>query len=127
MARVLDARDRRLLDVILATWAVLWILVGVFVWHEVRGLRPLADTVAVAGRSLDDTAAALHAFSSVPLVGGSLRRVATDASRTAASARVSAREGRRSVDHLAILLGIAVPAVAILPIGLAYSLLRLRR
>ena len=124
---MLDARDRRLLDLIVATWAAIWILVGVVVWHEVRGLRPLADTVAVAGRSLDDTAAALHAFSSVPLVGGSLRRVAADASRTAASARVSAREGRRSVDHLAILLGIAVPAVAILPIGLAYSLLRLRR
>lgn len=124
---MLDARDRRLLDVILATWAATWILVGVFLWHEVRGLRPLADTVAVAGRSLDDTAAALRTFASVPLVGGSLGRVAEDASRTAASARVSAREGRRSVDRLAILLGVAVPAVAILPIGLAYALLRLRR
>ena len=124
---MLDARDRRLLDVILATWTAIWILVGVLVWHEVRGLRPLADTVAVAGRSLDDTAAALRTFSSVPLVGGSLGKVAADASRTAASARVSARDGRRSVDHLAILLGIAVPAVAILPIGLAYALLRLRR
>jgi hypothetical protein len=124
---VLDARDRRLLDVILATWAVLWIAVGVLVWHEVRGLRPLADTVGIAGRSLDDTAAAVRGFSSIPLVGGSLGRVARDASRTAASARVSAREGRRSVDRLAVLLGVAVPAVAILPIGLAYSLLRVRR
>jgi hypothetical protein len=125
--RVLDDRDRRLLDVILATWAVLWIAVGVLVWHEVRGLRPLADTVQVAGRSLDDTAAALRTFSAVPLVGRSLDRVAADASRTAASARESAREGRRSVNRLAVILGLAVPAVAILPIGLAYSLLRLRR
>jgi hypothetical protein len=124
---VLDARDRRLLDLILASWAVIWVLLGVLIWHEVRGLRPLADTVAVAGRSLDDTAAALRGFSSIPLVGGSLGHVADDASATAASARLSAREGRQSVDHLAILLGIAVPAVAILPIGLAYSLLRLRR
>jgi hypothetical protein len=124
---VLDARARRYLDVILATWAVLWVLVGVLVWHEVRGLRPLADTVAVAGRSLDDTAAALRGFSAIPLVGGSLGRVAADASKTAASARVSAREGRHSVDRLALILGIAVPAVAILPLGLAYSLLRLRR
>jgi hypothetical protein len=124
---VLDARARRYLDVILATWAVLWVLVGVLVWHEVRGLRPLSDTVAVAGRSLDDTAAALRGFSAIPLVGGSLSRVAADASRTAASARVSARDGRRSVDRLALILGIAVPAVAILPLGLAYSLLRLRR
>jgi hypothetical protein len=124
---MLDDRTRRLLDVILATWAALWILAGVLVWHEVRGLRPLADTVAVAGRSLDDTADALRGFSSLPLVGGNLRRVADDAARTAASARVSARQGRRSVDHLAVILGIAVPAIAVLPLGLAYALLRVRR
>jgi hypothetical protein len=124
---VLDVRDRRLLDVVLVAWTAIWILVGVLVWHEVRGLRPLADTVTVAGRSLDDTAAALRGFAAVPLVGGSLSRVADDASRTAASARLSAREGRRSVDRLAVILGLAVPAVAILPLGLAYSLLRRRR
>lgn len=124
---MLDAQTRRLLDLILLAWTALWILAGVAVWHEVRGLRPLADTVSVAGRSLDDTAAALRGFSSVPLVGDSLRRVARDASTTAASARVSAREGRRSVDRLALILGIAVPAIAILPIGLAYALIRLRR
>ena len=49
---MLAARDKRLLDVILATWVALWILAGVAVWHEVRGLRPLASTVAVAGQSL---------------------------------------------------------------------------
>jgi hypothetical protein len=124
---MLDDRTRRLLDVILATWAALWILAGVLVWHEVRGLRPLADTVAVAGCSLDDTADALRGFSSLPLVGGNLSRVADDAARTAASARVSARQGRRSVDHLAVILGIAVPAIAVLPLGLAYALLRVRR
>lgn len=123
---VLAARDRRLLDVILATWVALWILAGVAVWHEVRGLRPLAGTVAVAGRSLGDTAAALRGFAAVPLVGGSLGRIADDATATAASARLSAHEGRRSIDRLAIILGIAVPAVAILPIGLAYALVRFR-
>jgi hypothetical protein len=125
--RVLDAHTRRLLDVILVAWAAIWVLAGIFVWHEVRGLRPLANTVDVAGRSLGNTAAALHAFSDIPLVGGSLRRVADDAATTAASARVSARDGRRSVDRLAIILGIAVPAVAILPVSLAYALLRRRR
>jgi hypothetical protein len=124
---VLDARQRRFLDLILASWAAIWILAGVFVWHEVRGLRPLASTVAVAGRSLDDTAAAIRGFSSVPLVGGSLGRVADDASATAASARASARAGRDSVDRLAWILGVAVPAVAILPLALAYALLRTRR
>jgi hypothetical protein len=124
---VLDTPTRRLLDVILLAWTALWILAGVAVWHEVRGLRPLADTVLVAGHSLDDTAATLRGLSGLPLVGDRLRDVARDASRTAASAKVSSREGRRSVDHLAVILGITVPAVAILPIGLAYALLRVRR
>lgn len=124
---MLSARDRRLLDTILAAWVVVWILAGVLVWHEVRGLSPLADTVAVAGRSLDDTAAALRGFSNVPLVGTSLRRVAGDAHATAVSARQSARDGRHSVDRLAVILGIAVPAVAILPLALLYALVRRRR
>jgi hypothetical protein len=124
---MLDAQTRRLLDVILVCWVALWVLAGVAVWHEVRGLRPLADTVGVAGRSLDDTAGALRGFSSLPLVGHQLRDVAADASRTAASARVSSRQGRQSVDHLAVIMGIALPAVAILPLGLAYALLRVRR
>jgi hypothetical protein len=124
---VLDADTRRLVDVILVCWTALWILVGVAIWHEVRGLKPLADTVGVAGQSLDNTAAALRGLAGLPLVGGRMRDVARDASRTAASAKASAREGRRSVDHVAVILGIAVPAVAILPVGLAYALLRVRR
>jgi hypothetical protein len=112
--------------VFLIGWTLFWLLAGVLVWHEVRGLRPLADTVAVAGNSLDDTARVLRSVSNVPFVGDRLKRVANDASRTAASARVSAREGRRSVNRLALILGIAVPAVAILPLGAVYGLQRRR-
>jgi hypothetical protein len=118
--------DRRTLDAVFALWAAIWIALGVFVWHEVRGLRPLADTVAVAGQSLGDTAAALRTYSAIPLVGSSLRRVAADAAATAVSARASARDGRRSVDRLAIILGIAVPLVAIGPAGVAWILIRPR-
>ena len=124
---MLDRKTRRLLDVILVTWSAIWILVGVAVYREVHNLRSLADTVAVAGKSLDSTAGSLDAFSSLPFVGGRLGDVADDARRTARSARVSARQGRDSVDALALLLGIAVPAVAIGPLAIAYALLRVQR
>jgi hypothetical protein len=124
---VLDRRRQRLLDVILVTWSAIWILAGVAVYREVRDLRALADTVEVAGTSLDDTARSLDAFSSLPFVGGRLGSVAADARRTARSARVSARQGRDSVDSLALLLGIAVPAIAIGPLAIAYALLRVPR
>lgn len=123
---MLAIRDRRMLDWILVAWVAVWIGLGVFVWYEVRGLRPLATTVGLAGRSLGDTAAALRGFSAVPLVGGSLGRIADDATATAASARISARQSRNSIDRLAIILGIAVPAVAILPVGLGYAFVRFR-
>jgi hypothetical protein len=124
---VLDTTTKRLLDVILVAWSAIWILVGVAVYHEVRGLRTLAGTVAVAGRSLDDTADTLDAYSGVPFVGAGLETAARDARRTARSARVSARASRESIDDLARLLAIAVPAVAIGPLALAYALLRVRR
>jgi hypothetical protein len=124
---VLDARTKRYLDAILAAWCAIWILLGVAVHHEVRGLRSLADTVAVAGKSLDDTADTVDLFSRVPVVGGRAAAVADDARRTAASAQASARDARTSIDDLALLLGFAVSATAILPILLAYSVLRVRR
>ena len=124
---MLDATTRRLLDVILVSWTAVWILVSVAVYHEVRGLRSLADTVAVAGNSLRSTADTLDSFGGVPFVGGRAKDVARDARRTARSARASSREGRASVDRLAWLLGVAVPAVAVLPLALAYALLRVRR
>jgi hypothetical protein len=124
---VLDTPTKRLLDVILIAWSAIWILVGVLIYNEVRGLRTLSTTVAVAGRSLDQTADTLDAYASVPFVGGDLKDVARNAHRTARSARLSARASRDSVDDLARLLGIAVPAVAIGPLALAYALLRVRR
>jgi hypothetical protein len=124
---VLDARTKRYLDAILAAWCAIWILVGVAVHQEVRGLRSLADSVAVAGDSLDDTADTLDSFSTVPFVGTKAADVARDARRTARSAHASAREARTSVDNLALLLAFTVPAVAILPLLLAYLLLRVRR
>ncbi|HZU20253.1 MAG TPA: hypothetical protein VE982_03440 [Gaiellaceae bacterium] len=114
---------RRLLDAIVLAWTALWILAGVAVWHEVRGLRPMVDTLGVAGVTLGDTADVLRGVASVPLVGGSLRRVADDATRTALSAQASARRGRRSVDRLALLLGIALPAIAVVPPVAGYALL----
>jgi hypothetical protein len=117
---------RRTLDIAFAVWAAVWVAFGVLVWHEVRGLRPLANTVSVAGQSLGDTAAALRSYSAIPLVGSGLRRVADDAAATAVSARASAREGRRSVDRLAVILGIVVPLVALGPAAVAYALARPR-
>jgi hypothetical protein len=48
---MLDAQTKRYLDAIAASWCAIWILVGIAVAQEVRGLRSLSDSVEVAGTS----------------------------------------------------------------------------
>ena len=120
----LDPRTRTFLDVIVAVWCVLWLVVGYVVQREVLGLRKLSDTVVVAGRALDSTADQLDAYAGLPLVGERAHEAAKSARRAAKSARFSGRESRKSVTDVARWLWFAVSAIAILPILLVYGLIR---
>jgi hypothetical protein len=112
------------LDVIVAVWCALWLLIGYVIDREVLGLRKLSDTVVIAGQALNSTADQLETLSDVPFVGDRVKRTAAEARRTARSARFSGRESRRSVTHVAHWLWFAVSAIAVLPILLVYGLLR---
>jgi hypothetical protein len=120
----LDVRTRTFLDVVVVTWCVLWLVLGYVIGREVLGLRKLSDTVVVAGQALDSTAAQLHAFAGLPLVGTHAEQASKDAHRAAVSARFSGRESRQSITSVAHWLWFAVSAIAILPILLVYGLIR---
>jgi uncharacterized membrane protein YoaK (UPF0700 family) len=124
---MLDARDRRLLDVIAVVWTALWVLGGYTVYDQVLRLRELSDTVVVAGVQLQQSAKTLRTFRNLPFVGGDIEKVARNAESAARSAKRSGRESRDSVHDVAVLLGLAVGAVAIAPALLAWALLRFRR
>jgi hypothetical protein len=120
----LDRRTQISLDVVVAVWCVLWLLLGYVVNREVLGLRKLSDTVVVAGQALDRTSKQLESFSTLPFVGAEVSRTAKEVHRASVSARFSGRESRKSVTSVAHWLWFSVSAIAILPILLVYGLIR---
>ena len=116
--------DVRVLDAFAVCWTVLWILVGFLVFHEVRGLSSLSDTVVQTGRALDSTSSALAAVAGIPLVGGQVGQLARSAHDLARSAVASGESSRGDVRNLAILLWIAVAAAPTTPLLVLYGLVR---
>jgi hypothetical protein len=110
-----SARTIHRLDLVLALWAVLWIVFGVLIAHEIGTLRSLSDTVRKSGVAVRSTGNALAEVSSLPLVPGSVGRVASEAREAGRSAIISGRETHRTIDRLAVLLGIATGVLPTVP------------
>jgi hypothetical protein len=124
--RDLRTLDVRVLDAFAVVWTVLWILVGFLVFHEVRGLTSLSDTVVQTGRALGTTSSALGAVAGIPLVGDRVGELARSAHDLARSAVASGESSRGDVRNLAILLWVAVAAAPTTPLLVLYGLVRNR-
>jgi hypothetical protein len=111
-------------EIALGLWIALWVLMGYAVDRKVRGVAKLGDTVVLAGRSVGETATALHSIADVPFVGSNVRRLATSARRTAHSAVVNGGHARDDANQLATLLWITVAAAPSLPAIAAYGWFR---
>jgi hypothetical protein len=115
----------RLLDVAVVMWIAGWLVLALFVAHEVRDLRELSDTVVVAGVAVEDTGDLVDSLGSVPFVGGQVGQVAGRVREAGRSAQVSGRESRSSIDDLSILLALAIGLVPTLPLLGLYAPLRI--
>ncbi len=113
-------------DAAVAAWAVACLGLAVYTGVEVSHLNDIGDTLAVSGRALHATAQALERFSDVPLVGQNVGSLAKQISQTAASARASAASSRDAIDRVAILLGLAIFVIAVVPPVVAYLAVRRR-
>lgn len=119
-----DRRSIHVLDALALCWVFLWLGIGYFVYHEVRGLSSLSDTVVATGRALDTTASALGAASSIPVIGGQIAELARRAHEAARSAIANGEASRGDVRNLAVLLWIAIAAAPTAPLLVLYGLLR---
>ena len=116
-SRVASRRAQTLLDVLLLAWAALWVVAGIAVANQVRGLAEVSDTVAEVGRA---TTTVGETIRSLPLVGGSLGEPADDISAAGRDAVRSARSARQSADSLGTLLGLSIALIPSLPVLLLY-------
>jgi hypothetical protein len=121
----LSARGMRRLDFALAIWAAFWIAVAAYTAYEVAALRTLSHTVVKAGAATESTGHALAAVGHLPFVGGQISQLAAQAVAAGASARESGASTGATIDHLAVLLGIAIALIPTVPLLGLYVPLRL--
>lgn len=136
----------RVVDAGLVLWSILWLAAGAYVYTSVKQLEDYGDTVVTASVGLQQASDGLvragtglretgDALGRVPFVGGTLdapvRRTADDVDRiavtvrrTARQARVSGEQTRDGATEAAVILGIAVAVVPIVPFAVLYLLLR---
>jgi hypothetical protein len=119
-----DRRSIHLLDALAVVWVCLWVGIGYLVYHEVRGLSSLSNTVVSTGRALEATASALGAVSSIPVIGGQAGELARRAHEAARSAIANGNASRGDIRNLAVLLWIAIAAAPTKPLLVLYGLLR---
>jgi hypothetical protein len=116
---------RVLLDLALLLWVAVWIVVGLWVGREVKGLTDLSRTVIAAGLALEEAGGALQTLDDLPFVGEDVSGVGERTERAGESARLSGRSSRESIESLSVLLGVSIAVAPTLPLLLLYVPMRL--
>ncbi|MDP9342508.1 MAG: hypothetical protein M3Q23_10545 [Actinomycetota bacterium] len=117
----------RLIDAALIAWTVVWVVVGVMVARDVRGLTQLSDTVVAGGQVLRATGSELGALSSIPFVGDQIGSVGHQVNDAADQAIASGRDSAGRVRSLSVLLGFAIALIPTVPLIALYTPLRVAR
>jgi hypothetical protein len=121
----LRAVTRRYLpDIALVLWAAVWAALAVAVFHEVRGLRDVSNTLVQTGHAVDRTGRALEALGDVPIFGERIRGYATEVRQAGRSAERSGRSSKDHIESLAVLLAVVIGLVPTVPVFALYIPLR---
>jgi len=115
------------LDIVLVVWIAGWVVLGLWVGREVRGLTQLSDTVQTAGVTLDQAGRQLDTLKGLPFVGNRIHEVGQQLGQAAASAIQSGKSSRGHIESLSVLLAVAVGAAPTLPLLALFVPLRRAR
>jgi hypothetical protein len=116
--------QRRSVEVGVALWVALWLVVGVWTGVEVWQLSQLTQTVADSGRALDEAGMALQSLSSIPVVGGEAADLGTQVRQNGVDIVASAADAQGSFRRLAVLLGVTIAFVPTVPVVAMHRVLR---
>ena len=128
-----EVRSARLLEMTadLATWAwvALWATIGWWIFAAIAGYAEAGRVLASGGTQLETAGVDIGtALAGIPIVGGSIRDLATNALRTAGQPLISVGSALEGLILLiARLLAILVVAVALVPWLTRYVPWRARR
>lgn len=114
-----------LLDLVVVAWVVL----GIAISGQMRGLRQLSGTATKVGVAVQQTGQTLETLGSIPLVGHQVQEAGHSIDEAGASTIQSGRRSRDSIHTLSWMLGVfvaAIPAIAVLGLYLPLRVLAAR-
>jgi hypothetical protein len=121
----MTAHKIRTLDVTIAVWIVVWVLLGFFVGRAIWDVGRIADPVIRNAASLSQTAAGFDRLRSVPLIGGALGGAVGGVTASADKARAEAQAVKDRIRSVAVVVGALLALGPILLALLFYLPLRL--
>ncbi|MBE3031993.1 MAG: hypothetical protein IMZ74_02170 [Actinobacteria bacterium] len=107
----------RWIDAGVIVWVVVWVGLGVLIWHDIRAQTQLSGDVIKVGTAVKDTGQALGVVGGLPLVGGSIGDFAARIEKMGAEVEASGQDSRAGIERTAVIAGLGVgvlPAAMIL-------------
>ena len=109
---------------LVATWVVLWLVIGVWTGYELWQLGDLGATVADSGRALDAAGTGLQSLGAIPVVGEQTAELGQQVQTNAKDIVAGAAEAQSRTRRLAVLLGLTVALVPSVPVLAGHLALR---
>ncbi|MGH4010449.1 MAG: hypothetical protein ACRDTH_20195, partial [Pseudonocardiaceae bacterium] len=125
LALLPDARTIRRLDVLSVVIVIGFAAFGLFAGLYLWGLAGLHRGLLGAATGLESSGRAIASLADLPLVGDAAQRQADNVVRTAVQVRTGALEVRDSVQLMAVVVGVAIALLAVVPVAVLYLPLRL--
>ena len=117
--QLLSARTVRWLDFGVALWIVVWVILGVLIWSDIRAQSQLSADVIKVGTAVQDTGQALGVVGGLPLVGGQIGEFAKKIETMGAQVASSGQDSQAGITRIAVIAGLGV---GILPAALVLLL-----
>jgi len=127
LAMLPDARAMRRIDVAALFLTVVFAALGFFVGLQLWDLARLSGNLVAAADAIDQTSRGVALLNRVPVVGDAAAQLSGSIATTATSVRETAARSANTIKYLAVLLGLAVGLVPILPMFVGYLPLRTAR
>jgi hypothetical protein len=127
LALLPSSRTVRRCDLGAAATVLVFTVLGILTAAQLWGLGDLPRNLAQAGDALDQTARAIALVGDLPVVGNGADRLAESVRSTAAEMRASAASVGGHLHALAVLIGITIVAIPVLPVVVLYLPVRLAR
>jgi hypothetical protein len=125
-SQLLNARSVRWLDAGVAAWVVVWIVLGVLVWHDIGAQAQLSDDVIKIGAAVESTGEALGVVGGLPLVGERIGEFADRIQSMGAEVQASGQDSRSGIERAAVIAGLGVGVLPAALVLLLYLPARLR-